>query len=180
MGTGWTFGYNAELAFVGNDIVLRSEDGQQLYYTAPTSGTTYTAPPGTTATLTGSPSTGWTFIKRDQSTLEFNPAGQLTATKDRLGNGLTFIYSGGNLATATDAAGRTFTFTHIAGLLTKVTLGDGRNVQYGYTSGRLTSVTDMRGKTSHARLRPRGTTRDLSPTHWATTCSRPSTTLPVA
>ncbi|MCW2756250.1 MAG: sle, partial [Marmoricola sp.] len=148
MGPGWTFGYNASLAFVGNDVVVRGEDGQQLYFTAPASGTTYLAPPGTTATLTGSPSTGWTFTKQDQSTLQFNPAGRLSADKDRLGQGLAFTYSGTNLATATDAAGRVVTFNYTSGLLTQVSLADGRNVQYGYTGGHLSSVTDMRGKIS--------------------------------
>ncbi|MBO9522372.1 MAG: RHS repeat-associated core domain-containing protein [Nocardioidaceae bacterium] len=148
MGPGWTFGYNASLAFVGSDIVVRSEDGQQLYFTAPASGTNYTPPLGTTTRLSGSSSTGWTFTKTDQSTLSFNSAGKLTGTYDRLGQGLTFSYSGGNLVTATDAAGRVFSFTYSGGLLTQVALADGRTVVYGYTSGRLTSVTNMRGKTS--------------------------------
>lgn len=149
MGAGWTHGYNASLAFVGSDVIVRSEDGQQLYFTAPANGTMYQAPRGTTTTLSGSPGTGWTFTKRDQSTLWFDTGGRLIATKDRLGVGLDFTYSNGNLATATDAAGRVVTFTYTPeGRLAQVSLADGRKVQYGYTNGNLTSVTNMRGKTS--------------------------------
>jgi RHS repeat-associated protein len=148
MGPGWTFGDNASITSEYLGVVVRSEDGQQLFFTEPASGTTYTPPQGTTTSLTGSPFTGWTFTKRDQSTLQFDVLGRLIAMKDRLGLGLTFTYSGGNLATATDAAGRVYNFSYTSGLLTEVSLSDGRNVQYGYTSGRLSSVTDLRGKSS--------------------------------
>ncbi|MDH2415273.1 DUF6531 domain-containing protein [Nocardioides sp. CER19] len=148
LGAGWTFAFNASLSIDAGSgaVTVRAEDGKQAVYTLVNG--VYHAPPGMLATLAAVSGGGYRLTKPDQSTLDFNASGQLTATKDRLGAGLTLSYSGGKLATITDAAGREVNLTFTGDQLTRLDLSDGRHIDYAYTDGMLTSVTDRRGKTT--------------------------------
>ncbi|HEX6701714.1 MAG TPA: DUF6531 domain-containing protein [Gaiellaceae bacterium] len=146
LGQGWTDSLAASLAVQGNgDVIVHSEDGQQVYYTKQPDGS-YVGAAGALATLSLAGGT-YTLVRNDQITYTFDSQGRLTALKDRDNQGLTLAYNGSNhLATVTDAAGRQVTFTYTGSLLTQLALPAGRTVSYGYTGGLLTSVTDLRGK----------------------------------
>ena len=146
MGPGWTHAFNASAAVApSGDVTVRAEDGQQVRYTRLGDGS-FAAPPGAGSTLEATP-TGYRLTKPDQSRLDFDSAGRLTAVASRVGVGLTLGYDGEELSTITDAAGRVVTLSYNGpGLLTSVALPDGRHVDYGYTHSRLTTVTDLRGK----------------------------------
>jgi RHS repeat-associated protein len=148
LGQGWTDSLAASLAIQPNgDVNVRSEDGQQVYYTKQADGS-FVGAAGAQATLSlvGS---NYQLVRNDQITYTFDSQGKLTALKDRNNQGLTLTYNGSNqLATVTDAAGRQATLTYTGSLLTQVALADGRHVNYAYTGNLLTSVTDLRGKTT--------------------------------
>src|ERR671925_40293 len=147
LGQGWTDSLSASLAIQQNgDVIVHSEDGQQVYYTKQPDGS-FVGAAGAQATLSlvGS---NYQLVRNDQVTYTFDSQGRLTALKDRDNQGLTLTYNGSNLSTVTDAAGRQATFTYTGSLLTQVTLADTRHVNYGYTGNLLTSVTDLNGKTT--------------------------------
>jgi RHS repeat-associated protein len=148
LGQGWTDSLAASLAIQQNgDVIVHSEDGQQVYYTKQPDGS-FVGASGALATLSlvGS---NYQLVRNDQITYTFDSQGRLTALKDRDNQGLTLTYNGSNqLATVTDAAGRQATLTYTGSLLSQVALADGRHVNYGYTGNLLTSVTDLRGKTT--------------------------------
>ena len=147
VGQGWSDSLSASLAIQQNgDVIVHSEDGQQVYYTKQPDGS-FVGAAGAQATLSLVGST-YTLLRNDQLTYTFDSTGKLTALKDRDNQGLTLAYTGSNLSTVTDAAGRQATFTYSGSLITQVTLSDGRHVNYGYTGNLLTSVTDLRGKTT--------------------------------
>jgi RHS repeat-associated protein len=146
LGRGWADSLSASLVFQGNgDILVHSEDGQEVYFTKQPDGS-FVGAPGTLATLTSIPG-GYQLVRNDQLTYTFDTQGRLTTLKDRNNQGLTLAYNGGGqLTTVTDAAGRQVTFTYSGNVLTQLALPGGRTVSYGYTGGLLTSVTDLRGK----------------------------------
>jgi RHS repeat-associated protein len=147
LGLGWTDSLAASLAIQQNgDVNVRSEDGQQVYYTKQPDGS-FVGAAGAQATLSLVGST-YTLVRNDQITYSFDSTGKLTALKDRDNQGLTLTYTGSNLSTVTDAAGRQATLTYTGSLLTQVTLADGRHINYGYTGNLLTSFTDLNGKTT--------------------------------
>jgi RHS repeat-associated protein len=148
MGQGWTDSLSASLAIQGNgDVLVRAEDGQQVYYTKQPDGS-FVGAAGAQATLT-SVGSNYQLVRNDQVTYSFDSQGRLTALKDRDNQGLTLTYDGsGNLSTVTDAAGRQVTFSFTGSLLTQLTAPGGRTVSFGYTGSLLTSVTDLRGKTT--------------------------------
>jgi RHS repeat-associated protein len=148
LGPGWTFGFNASVSVDAEtgEATVRAEDGKQAIYRSVNGA--YVQPPGVRSELIGVSGGGFKLTKPDQSTLEFDADGRLTAMKDRLGVGLTLAYSGGKLASVTDAAGRSLDLSYTGDLLTRLDLGT-RHVDYTYdTDGRLASVSDMRGKTT--------------------------------
>jgi RHS repeat-associated protein len=148
LGLGWTDSLAASLAIQQNgDVIVHSEDGQQVYYTKQPDGS-FVGAAGALATLSlvGS---NYQLVRNDQITYTFDSQGRLTALKDRNNQGLTLTYNGSNqLSTVTDAAGRQATLTYTGSLLTQLALADGRHVNYGYTGNLLTSVTDLNGKTT--------------------------------
>lgn len=148
LGQGWSDSLAASLAIQQNgDVLVHSEDGQQVYYTKQPDGS-FVGAAGAQATLSLVGST-YQLVRNDQITYTFDGQGKLTALKDRDNQGLTLTYNGSNqLTTVTDAAGRQATLTYTGSLLTQVMLADGRHVNYAYTGNLLTSVTDLRGKTT--------------------------------
>ena len=158
LGAGWTHDFNARLSVdppTGN-VKFRDPTGGVSGYVKQLDGS-YLGDPGITATLTGAPTTGWTLIALSGERITFNPAGQATTDKDRLGQGVTFGYANDRIDTVTDSLGHTLTLAYgttgaATGMLTAVSASDGRSVAYGYTtlagSPRLTSVTGIDAKTT--------------------------------
>lgn len=147
LGRGWTHSYAASLTeYENGDVLVRNEQGQQVYYTK--DGSDYVPDPGGRSVLTKT-STLYKLARRDGSELRFDLSGRLTEIRDRSGNTQTLAYDGqGRLASVTDSASRTVTFTHNTdGRLTGIDLPGGRTASYSYTSGLLTQVTDLRGNT---------------------------------
>jgi RHS repeat-associated protein len=148
LGPAWTYSYATSLAIQGNgDVVLRGDEGQQVYYTKQADNS-FVGAAGALSVLSLDGG-GYKLVRRDQVVYRFDAQGRLTSLKDRNSQGLTFAYDGsGQLQTITDSVGRSIAITHSAGLLTRVTLPDGRYVEYSYTGGRLSSVRDARGGTT--------------------------------
>src|SRR5207248_4568876 len=88
LGLGWTDSLAASLAIQPNgDVIVHSEDGQQVYYTKQPDGS-FVGAPGALATLSLFGST-YTLVRNDQLTYTFDSTGKLTALKDRDNQGLT-------------------------------------------------------------------------------------------
>jgi RHS repeat-associated protein len=148
LGPGWTDSYAASLAIQGNgDVILRGDEGQQVFYTKQADGS-YVGARGARSAL-DSVAGGYELTRQDQVKYLFDTQGRLSSIKDRNNQGLTFSYNGsGLLETITDSVGRSIAVTFGGGLVSRVTLPDGRYVEYGYTNGRLSSVRDARGGTT--------------------------------
>lgn len=148
LGSGWIHNLEAELLEKDGGVLVRAGNGQQTFFREESDGT-FSPPPGGTSELLET-ADGYELRRRDQTVLRFDTAGQLTATEDRDGQGLSLAYAAdGEIDEVVDAAGRIVDFTHDTnGLLTSLTLPDGRSVTFGYTDGMLTSVTDLRGGTT--------------------------------
>lgn len=157
LGQGWTYSLAPSLTIKTNgDVILRGEDGQQIFYQKQANGS-FVGAAGSTSTLTAVTG-GYDLLRQDQVKYSFNSSGRLTKIVDRNNLGVTPAYDGsGKLTSVTDAAGRVINFTYNgSGLLSGASLPDGRSVSYGYTSGRLTSVTDVRGNTTTYTYDPYG------------------------
>ncbi|KRE81367.1 hypothetical protein ASG86_12560 [Arthrobacter sp. Soil764] len=147
-GPGWSYNYDASLTADGTGKVSYHDPSGSIQVFTPNGTGGFVPPPGVHKTLAPVSGGGYTLTSWDRSAQTFNSAGQLTATKDRNGQGATFSYSGSQLATVS-GSGRTLTFTWdpTGTRITKVPGNDGRAVQYGYDSSlRLTTFTDARGK----------------------------------
>lgn len=158
LGAGWTHDFNATLSVdppTGN-VTFRDPTGGVSRYVKQLDAS-YLGDPGITATLTGDPTTGWTLKALSGERITFNPAGQATTDRDRLGQGVSFGYANGRLDTVTDSLGHTLTLAYgttgaATGMLTEVMASDGRSTAYGYTtlagSPHLTSITGIDAKTT--------------------------------
>jgi RHS repeat-associated protein len=145
-GAGWTHNYAVRLEIdASGRVTFHAEDGSQLLF-YPTESDQYLATPGVHSTLTKTPS-GYSLLRRDQVTYEFDATGTLTVMADRNGNQLTFSYTGGQLTTITDTVGRTISLTYTDGRISALAAPPNRTIAYGYDAlKRLTTVTDARGK----------------------------------
>ena len=149
MGPGWTHSLDASLDIdAGGDVTVRAGNGQQLSFRSRDDGTLVPTIGSRVdlETITG----GYRLTYRDQSTMEFDSTGNLTAYEDRNGQGLSLSYAAGALDEVTDSAGRAIDVTTDgSGRITSLTLPDARSVSYAYDpSGRLETFTDLRGKTT--------------------------------
>ena len=80
---------------------------------------------------------------------------------DRVGNTLSFTYSGGKLTRLAHSDGQSLTFTYSGGRLAKARDDQGRTVKYAYSNGNLTSVTAFNGLvTRYEYVSAPGTPRD--------------------
>ncbi len=149
LGPGWSLNVTAAALVQGNgDVIVRAEDGQQLYFSAQGDGT-YAGGDGIHSSLTPVPGGGWQLTRKDELAYQFDTAGRVVEVSDHSANQLSFGYDpDGRLVTVTDTAGRVISLAYDAGMLASLTLPDGRTVTYGYSSGRLTSVTDPAGATT--------------------------------
>ncbi|MET8130532.1 fibronectin type III domain-containing protein [Streptomyces sp. NPDC005251] len=147
LGRGWSMPYGMSVSTAANGAAtVTAENGAQGVFHLMPDGT-YRPDAGINSTLVHN-STGYTLTLPSLQTDLFSTGGQLTAIKDRNGQGLDFGYTGTQLTAVTDAAGGTSTLSYDAtsGRLKKVTLPDVRSVSYGYdTSGLLSVVTAVDG-----------------------------------
>lgn len=107
----------------------------------------YSSPPGTTWTLTGSEGS-FVMQERNGRTYAFNANNQIQTIADPDGNTLSFTYTGGtNLHQVTSSFGPQFTFDYTGNLLASVSDNSGRSVSYQYDSNNnLTNFVDAAGK----------------------------------
>jgi YD repeat-containing protein len=153
MGVGWNHGFEERLTVeaVTGSVTLSAGTGGRMLFVK--SGSGFVSPTGSLVTLNPVAGGGWDLVNyQSQQTQRFGAAGELMWRRDRSGQGLSFIHSGGRLSRVDDADGRSYTFTYTGGLLTRVALPDGRSTNYTYTTvagqPRLTSFSDLRGKVS--------------------------------
>lgn len=133
LGYGWTDSYDVHLVYdpgTGNAVVTNG-NGSTVPFTAPVSGQSYGHANRVTATLAGSPASGWTYTLNDHSVYTFDLNGHLTSITDRADNQVTLTHN------------------PTSGLLTQVAeAGTGRYLTLGYdATPRLTSVSDSFGRT---------------------------------
>lgn len=144
LGTGWSWGYDAHLAFPNSQTVsFKAPDGQGMDFIR--TGSAFTPSAGVTATLTSN-GTSYVLSPRGGGSYGFDAQGRMTFQKDVHNNTVSFTYdSNGHLASAANGP-RSLTFAYTGDRLTLVTLPDATTIAYGYTGSTLTSVTDQAGK----------------------------------
>ncbi|MCY0954111.1 LamG-like jellyroll fold domain-containing protein [Streptomyces sp. H27-S2] len=141
--TRWDMRANAE---ADGNVIITLANGSQVRFGRNADGT-FSAPSGSTGTLTAVPAGGWTLRDASAALFTFDSAGLLTKTKDGHGREQVLTYSGGLLMKATDALSkRALTFTWSAGRVSTVStdaVGPGAPAltwKYTYSNGRLTKV----------------------------------------
>lgn len=81
-------------------------------------------------------------LKMNDTTLYFEPEGQIRGIDDKYENTMSIIRTNGKITQVTDGAGRHFNFTYDEnGYLTAITAPDNTTVSYTYTGNYLSSVT---------------------------------------
>lgn len=116
--------YVANLSFFTTpstgDARYTDADGHEITFTK--SGSTFTPPPGSDATLVlqGDGTYLLTFYKTGMEE-KFNASGQLIDEYDRNSNTIAFSWSSGQLSTVTDTTGRATTFHYTSGQMTSIT-----------------------------------------------------------
>jgi RHS repeat-associated protein len=151
LGFGWTDSYDMSLSFdSAGDVTVNQEDGSTVTFSPNGSGG-YSAPSRVLATLEQDPDGTYTFT-RDQTkdTYAFSAAGQLLSETDPNGYTTTLTYSSsGQLAAVTDPEGYSLLFAHnSAGEIASVTDPAGRTESFTYDSaGDLVTATDPAGGT---------------------------------
>ena len=121
-------------------------DGKALSFCRLPDGT-YEPQPGVTATLTGSPTTGFTLEERLGSTWIFSTNGVLDNVEDRSGNTLEFTYTNGTqLVSVANDFGDQIDIEWTGDKITSVSDSAERTLTYVYSAdGCLTGVTDVAG-----------------------------------
>jgi len=152
----WTFGYEMKATYLPDDIYNRQisigprEDGHMQYFFKDMDQLWYALNPGNFDQLIENPDGSFVlYTKGNRLYLFANPTdgGQLQRIEDRLGNALTFNYTGDYLTNVTNTNGRNFTITRDANnRIHRVTDFTNRYVEYSYDSnGMITAVRNMRG-----------------------------------
>ena len=161
--TGWTFGFQGNVASSGNDVIVRLPNGSgntfqknsDGSYTALDSRSTLEKQTGDTYTLTtkdqytyGFDTNGYLNWMKDRNgntvTLTVNSSGQVTQVIDQAGRVTTIAYSNNRIRTITDPIGRIVTYNYDSNdRLSQVTGPDGTSTYYSYDSdGYLSEITD--------------------------------------
>ncbi|MGH7140784.1 MAG: hypothetical protein ACREHD_34050, partial [Pirellulales bacterium] len=129
-------------------VLLTPGDGAGWFFTAPTSGNTYTSPASPYAfdTLTSLTGGGWQLVDKYGTTYTFNSAGDLTSTELRTTATTTYGWTNGDLTSITDPFGRSVTLGYTNGLLTSITNFASSVWSFGYSGtspgATLTSITE--------------------------------------
>ncbi|MBK1647726.1 RHS repeat-associated core domain-containing protein [Rhabdochromatium marinum] len=154
----WTFGYEAKIAFVPDSFdrqvtIGPREDGRVQFFYKDMDDLWYTLNPGNFDQLMEDPDGSGDFVLYTQGNrlYRFAPPtttepGDLKSIEDRMGNALTFHYTGSDLTGATDANGRDYSITRDGNhRVQRVTDFAGRYVEYTYdANGMITDVRNMR------------------------------------
>ncbi len=145
-GPGWSTSFSEGLSTSQGLSSLKLSDGRSLpFATDPAVG--YAPAPGVAADYTAGP-TGAAITAADQTTYEFDPAGDLTGVLlGDSGHRVAVTRSGGKLVRVTGASGRFVDYARTNGRLTSLTDSQGRGVAMSYSSGRLASVSGVDGET---------------------------------
>ena len=151
-GFGWSssFGDHLVIDTPGQTLTVVQANGSEVPFST-ASGSPLPADPLTEATLRENPDGSYTYMLPNQSSEQFDAAGQLLSESDRYGNSLSDTYnSSGELTEVADGAGRTITLAYApdgSGHVVQAT-GPTGSVSYAYDSnGNLTQVTDLDGGT---------------------------------
>ena len=164
----WTFAYEAKVRFQAGTYnreisVGPREDGRMQNFYKDMDQRWYALNPGNFDELIENSDGSFILytqgnrLFRFANPLAINPGrgndftGRLISIEDRLGNALTFNYSGNNLSGATDANGRVYTISRDGNnRIQRVTDFTGRYVEYSYdANAMITSVRNMRGDHYH-------------------------------
>lgn len=155
LATGWRLGLvDVKLAAGGGDgsRLLFAADGSAWRFAR--TGTTYTSPPGSNATLTDVAGGGWTVrYHTSAQTYHFNSFGFLTKVTDRNGNSITLTHPAADspqVTSITDTRGRVTSLSYVGNQVTTITDPAGRKHTYAYSSDAryLLSYTDPSGATT--------------------------------
>ena len=139
--------------FSDGSILFREGNDRRLYTL---SGSNYVNQSGDYSTLIKNIDGTFIITKKDGLKYNFDTAGKLTKIEDRLGNTMTFAYTGENLTEITDSVGRKTTLSYdsnnrIIQIQAPSPLageggGEGKTSTLTYNSlGYLTAVTDSAG-----------------------------------
>ncbi len=145
-GAGWASPWEARVTD-GATTTVTQENGSVVAFAKDDQGR-YTAPASVHATLERDASTGvYTFTRRNEMVMGFDPDGRLTSITDRNGERTTLTWSATQLV-VTAADGRALTIARDGNGRAQSLTGPGnRSVTYRYDpTGRLSQVTDARGK----------------------------------
>jgi RHS repeat-associated protein len=133
----WSSSYDAEITYTpGQQAVLRMPDGLTLPYQEIVNGS-FQRPAGIYSNLVRNTNGSFTLTNKDQTKLEFNSAGYLTAVKDRIENATTINRNSSNYITAvTSADGRQLTFSYNSqNRISSITNHLGQTWNFGYSAG---------------------------------------------
>ena len=124
LASGWEYVANLSLFNVTpgpytGDARYTDPSGYEITFAK--SGSTFTAPPGSDATLVLSDGTYLLTFYKTGMKETFNSSGQLISESDRNGNAITFTWSSGQLQSVTDTTTRTATFHYTSGNMTSIT-----------------------------------------------------------
>jgi RHS repeat-associated protein len=143
-GYGWSASYSAHLVVneAAGTASVYQDNGSAVVFSITASKEYVGIGPWVQATLVKE-GTGYIYTLPDQTTLEFNSAGQLTKEADHNGNAVTLAYNAEKrLETATDGDARKLTFKYNAGgQVESVKDQLGHTVKYTYEGSNLASVT---------------------------------------
>jgi|GEM_PF-1971026 len=153
----WTFGYEAKAAFLAGTYnrqiaIGPREEGHVQYFYKDMDDLWYALNPGNFDQLIENTDGSFVLYTQGNRLYRFTKPlstmpGRLHSIEDRLGNALTFNYSGNNLIGATDANARAYIISRDANnRIRRVTDFTNRYVEYTYdTNGMITDVRTMRG-----------------------------------
>jgi RHS repeat-associated protein len=157
LGPGWSFAYGATLLEdEAGVITFRDGSGTQTRFSAVLGGGYAPLDPAVSAELTDGPDGTRVLRNLSGATMTFGPAGELAATADERGQGITLTYADGRLATVSDSLGQNIQLAWDtapgADRITTATSSDGRTVTYDHATVagalRLVAVTAVDGSTT--------------------------------
>ncbi|MEW6118074.1 MAG: DUF6531 domain-containing protein [Nitrospirota bacterium] len=128
LGKGWTHNYNLHITSSAGDLVLKREDGNNVYFKL-SNGIYYPDNKnGDTSSIVKNQDGTYTRTLKNGTVHTFDSSSKLSSIRDINGNTTTLTYNGNDLIGITDSSGRTISIAN--------------------TNGRIISITDISGKVS--------------------------------
>jgi RHS repeat-associated protein len=142
-GYGWTGPFDEHLTLddAARTGTVQNANGSTVAFTG---DDVFSAPAGAEASLTRDDNGDFDYVA-DQTTVVFDPSGNILSSTDRIGQTTSFSYNGaGQVTQMTAPSGRSIGFTYNAqGLVASATDPSGLTISYAYdTSENLTAVSD--------------------------------------